>query len=86
MSRFQVVAEVLDILNLKIKIKTRAKPLSQDVVYGVYLVFKFSNPKAVLGKPLYVNLKYKIRRKSSHAYFATRRDNLNDWMMIELRK
>ncbi|CAI9260025.1 unnamed protein product [Lactuca saligna] len=81
-SRFQVVAEVLDILNLKIKIKTRAKLLSQDVVYGVYLVFKFSNPKAVLGKPLYVNLKYKIGRKSSHAYFATWRDN--DWMMIEL--
>ncbi|KAI3512287.1 hypothetical protein L1887_19602 [Cichorium endivia] len=81
-SRFQLVAEMLDILNLNIKIKTRPQLLSQDFVYGIYLVFKFSNPRKVLSKSLYVNLKYRNGSKTSHAYFATQRDN--HWMMIEL--
>lgn len=73
---------MLDISNLKIKIKTRTQLLSPDVIYGVYVVFKFCDPRKVSSKPLYVNLKYKNGRKTSHAYFAKWRDN--DWMMIEL--
>ncbi|KAL4560248.1 hypothetical protein LXL04_032398 [Taraxacum kok-saghyz] len=82
-SRFHVVAEMLDIMNLKIKIKTKPQLLSPDVVYGVYLVFKFSDRREGSSKPMYVNLKYRYgSKRTSHAYFATRRDK--EWMMIEL--
>ncbi|KAI3738098.1 hypothetical protein L2E82_28116 [Cichorium intybus] len=81
-SRFHGVMEMLDIFNLKIKIETRSQHLSQNVDYGVYLVFKFSNLTKISSKPLYVNLTYQNKSKTSNAYFATWRDN--DWMMIEL--
>ncbi|CAH1442266.1 unnamed protein product [Lactuca virosa] len=85
-SRFRVVAQMLDIMNLNVKIKTKAPHrLSPHVVYGVYLVFKFCDPRTVSTKPVYVNLKYKNgseKAETSHAYFATWRDN--EWMMIEL--
>ena len=80
--RFQGVVEMLDILNLNIKINTRTQLLSPNAVYGVYLVFKFCDPIKYSSKPLYVNLKYKNGSETSHAYFATWRDD--EWMMIEL--
>ncbi|KAL4567174.1 hypothetical protein LXL04_022748 [Taraxacum kok-saghyz] len=82
-SSFPTVVEMLDVANLNIKIRTRPQHLSPNVVYGVYMVFKFCDPRKVSSKPLYVNLKYKSHNgKTSHAYFATWRDN--KWMMIEL--
>ncbi|KAJ0874376.1 putative protein kinase RLK-Pelle-DLSV family [Helianthus annuus] len=81
-SRFNKVAEMLDISNLMIKIKTRARLSSQDTTYGVYLVFKFSDSRKLSAKHMYVNLKYTKGSETLHAYFATWRDN--DWMMIEL--
>ncbi|KAL4575063.1 hypothetical protein LXL04_021904 [Taraxacum kok-saghyz] len=81
-SRFQGVVEMLDILNLNIKINTRTQLLSPNAVYGVYFVFKFCDPIKYSSKPLYVNLKYKNGSETSHAYFATWRDD--EWMMIEL--
>nr|XP_043635289.1 uncharacterized protein LOC122606497 isoform X2 [Erigeron canadensis] len=81
-SRFLEVAEMLDISNLMINIKTTTKYLSPSVAYGVYLVFKFCNLKEVSSKAVYVNMKYRMGSETFHAYFATSRDK--DWMMIEL--
>ena len=82
MCRFESVAEILDISDLNIEIKTRAQFLSPNVVYGVYLVFKLSDSRKFSSKPMCVNLKYRKGLESLHAYFATWRDK--DWMMIEL--
>ena len=82
MCRFGTIVEMLDISNLNIEIKTRAQFLSPNVVYGVYLIFKFCDSRKCSSKPVYVNLKYKKGLESLHAYFATWRDK--DWMMIEL--
>ncbi|GKE27284.1 kinase-like domain, phloem protein 2-like protein, partial [Tanacetum coccineum] len=81
-SRFGIAVEILDISNLNIEIKTRAKFLSPNVVYGVYLVFKFCDSRNFSSKPVYINLKYKKGTESLNAYFATWRDK--EWMMIEL--
>ncbi|GJY21903.1 kinase-like domain, phloem protein 2-like protein [Tanacetum coccineum] len=81
-SRFGTVVEMLDISNLNIQIKTRAQLLSPNVVYAVYLVFKFCDSRNFSSKPVYVNLKYRKGHESLNAYFATWRDN--EWMMIEL--
>ncbi|KAJ0516732.1 putative phloem protein [Helianthus annuus] len=70
---------MLDISNLMIKIKTRARLSSQDTTYGVYLVFKFSDSRKLSAKHMYVNLKYTKGSETLHAYFATWRDN--DWMI-----
>ncbi|GKA23915.1 kinase-like domain, phloem protein 2-like protein, partial [Tanacetum coccineum] len=83
-SRFETVVEILDISNLIIEIKTRAQFLSPNVVYGVYLVFKFCDSRSFSSKPMYVNLKYRKGHESLHAYFATWRDE--EWMMIELNR
>ncbi|GJR15417.1 kinase-like domain, phloem protein 2-like protein [Tanacetum coccineum] len=83
-SRFETVVEMLDITDLNIEIKTRAQFLSPNVVYGVYLVFKFCDSRNFSSKPVYVNLKYRKGCKSMHAYFATLRDE--QWMMIELHR
>ncbi|KAF5767985.1 putative protein kinase RLK-Pelle-LRR-I-1 family [Helianthus annuus] len=79
-SRFKKVAEILDISNLMIKIKTRTHFLSPATVYGVHLVFKFCDFKGVSKNPMYVDLKYRKGRKTLHAYFAKWRDN--EWMML----
>ncbi|GJX99438.1 kinase-like domain, phloem protein 2-like protein [Tanacetum coccineum] len=81
-SRFETVVEILDISNLFIEIKTSAQFLSPDVVYGVYLVFKFCDSRNFASKPMYVDLNYTKGHESLNAYFATWRDN--EWMMIEL--
>ncbi|PWA49527.1 protein kinase-like domain, Phloem protein 2-like protein [Artemisia annua] len=81
-SRFGTVVEMLDISDLNIEIKTKAQFLSLDVVYGVYLVFKFCDSRKFSTKPMYVNLNYRKGHESLHAYFATWRDE--QWMMIEL--
>ncbi|GKD37694.1 kinase-like domain, phloem protein 2-like protein, partial [Tanacetum coccineum] len=84
-SRFGTVVEMLDISDVNIEIKTRAQFLSPNVVYGVYLVFKFSDSRKFSSKPVYVNLKYRKGHKSSmYTYFATWRDE--QWMMIELQR
>ncbi|GJW92238.1 kinase-like domain, phloem protein 2-like protein [Tanacetum coccineum] len=83
-SRFETVVKMLDISNLLIEIKTRAQFLSRNVVYGVYLVFKFCDSRNFSSKPVYVNLKYRKGHESMHAYFATWRDE--QWMMIELHR
>nr|GEV53426.1 protein kinase-like domain, phloem protein 2-like protein [Tanacetum cinerariifolium] len=82
--RFETVVEILDISNMIIEIKTRAQFLSPNVVYGVYLVFKFCDSRNFSSKPVYVDLKYRKGHKSLHAYFATWRDE--QWMMIELHR
>ncbi|GKB57088.1 kinase-like domain, phloem protein 2-like protein, partial [Tanacetum coccineum] len=81
-SRFDKVVKMSDISNLNINIKTNAQFLSPDVVYGVYLVFKFCDSRNFSRRPAYVNLKYRKGMESQHAYFATWRDK--EWMMIEL--
>ncbi|GJU10050.1 kinase-like domain, phloem protein 2-like protein [Tanacetum coccineum] len=81
-SRFGTVVKILDISNLFIEIKTRAQFLSRNVVYGVYLVFKFCESRMFASKPMYIDLNYTKGHESLNAYFATWRDN--DWMMIEL--
>ncbi|GJU69256.1 kinase-like domain, phloem protein 2-like protein [Tanacetum coccineum] len=83
-SRFETAVEILDISNLFIEIKTRAQFLSPNVVYGIYLVFKFCDSINFSSKPVYVNLKYRKGHESMHAYFATWRDE--QWMMIELHR
>ncbi|GJU16069.1 kinase-like domain, phloem protein 2-like protein [Tanacetum coccineum] len=83
-SRFGTVVEMVDISDLNIEIKTRAQFLSRDVVYGVYLVFKFCDSRNFSSKPMYVNLNYRKGHESLHAYFATWRDE--QWMMIELSR
>nr|GEW40215.1 protein kinase-like domain, phloem protein 2-like protein [Tanacetum cinerariifolium] len=84
MCRFETVVEILDISDMNFEVKTRAQFLSPDVVYGVYLVFKFCDSKHSSSKPMYVNLRYRHGHKSLHAYFATWRDE--QWMMIELHR
>ncbi|GJZ35065.1 kinase-like domain, phloem protein 2-like protein [Tanacetum coccineum] len=84
MRRFGIVVEILDISNLNIEIKARAQFLSPNVVYGVYLVFKFCDSRNFSSKPVYVNLKYRKGHESMLAYFATWRDE--QWMMIELHR
>ncbi|XP_071721252.1 uncharacterized protein [Rutidosis leptorrhynchoides] len=82
-SRFKKVAEMLDISNMMIKIKTTSHYLSQDVLYGIYLVFKFrDSSKKHSTRPMHINLKYKKGNETFHAHFATWRDD--EWMMIEL--
>ncbi|GJW52741.1 kinase-like domain, phloem protein 2-like protein [Tanacetum coccineum] len=81
-SRFETVVEMLDISNLNIGIQANTQLLSPNVVYRVYLVFKFCSSRNFTTGPMYVNLKYRLGRESLHAYFATQRDK--DWMMIEL--
>ncbi|KAI7750131.1 hypothetical protein M8C21_010216, partial [Ambrosia artemisiifolia] len=81
-SRFENVAEMCTLSNLKIKVKIRTRFLSPGVNYGVHLVFKFGGPRKFSTKPMYVNLMYKMGSDSFHAYFATWRDE--DWMTIEL--
>ncbi|GKC01812.1 kinase-like domain, phloem protein 2-like protein, partial [Tanacetum coccineum] len=79
---FETTAEVFDISNLNIEIKTKPQFSSPNVDYGVFLVFKFFDSRSFSSKPMYVNLKYRKGNKSQHAYFATWRDK--EWMMIEL--
>ncbi|PWA92334.1 protein kinase-like domain, Phloem protein 2-like protein [Artemisia annua] len=80
-SRFQKVAKLLDISNLKIQIQVKTQFLSQDVTYGVHLVFKFCD-RPISSKPMYVNLTYKMESNILHSYFATSRND--NWMMTEL--
>ncbi|GKC64851.1 kinase-like domain, phloem protein 2-like protein, partial [Tanacetum coccineum] len=79
---FETTAELFDISNLNIEIKTKPQFSSPNVDYGVFLVFKFFDSRSFSSKPMYVNLKYRKGNKSQHAYFATWRDK--EWMMIEL--
>ena len=80
--RFEKVAEMSDIFNLNIEIKTDTQLLSPKIVYGVYLVFKLCDSRKFSTKPMYVNLKYRKGSETLQAYFATQRDE--NWMMIEL--
>ena len=80
--RFEKVAEMSDIFNLNIEIKTDTQLLTPKIVYGVYLVFKLCDSRKVSTKPMYVNLKYRVGSENLHAYFAKQRDE--EWMMIEL--
>ncbi|KAK9050271.1 hypothetical protein SSX86_030759 [Deinandra increscens subsp. villosa] len=82
MSRFGKVAKMLDISNLKIQITIDNKFLSPDGAYGVYLVFRFCDPKISSRNRMYMNLKYKSGTETLHSYFGIQRDE--DWMMIEL--
>nr|GEZ63330.1 protein kinase-like domain, phloem protein 2-like protein [Tanacetum cinerariifolium] len=79
---FGTMVEMLDISDLNIEIKTKAQFLSPNVVYGVYIVFKFYDSRNFSSKPMYFNLNYRKGYESLHAYFATWRDE--QWMMIEL--
>ncbi|PWA66488.1 protein kinase-like domain, Phloem protein 2-like protein [Artemisia annua] len=81
-SRFEKVAEMSDIFNLNIEIKTDTQLLTPKIVYGVYLVFKLCDSRKFSTKRLYVNLKYRKESETLQAYFATQRDE--NWMMIEL--
>ncbi|PWA66999.1 protein kinase-like domain, Phloem protein 2-like protein [Artemisia annua] len=80
-SRFGTVVEMLDISNLNIEIKTNAQLLSPNVVYGVYLVFKFCDSRNFASRPMHVDLNYRKGHEILNAYFATWRD---EWMTIEL--
>ncbi|KAK9049484.1 hypothetical protein SSX86_031546 [Deinandra increscens subsp. villosa] len=81
-SRFDKIAEMLDILNLNIQIKMRSRFITSGVNYGIHLVFKFCGARKVVAKRMYVNLTYKMGDETLHAYFATWRKD--EWMMIEL--
>ncbi|KAD7477847.1 hypothetical protein E3N88_00983 [Mikania micrantha] len=81
-SRFDKIAEMLDISHLNIHIKIRTRFLSPGVNYGVHLVFKFCGARKFVAKRMYVNLTYKMGNETLHAYFATWRDD--EWMTIEL--
>ncbi|KAJ0625041.1 putative protein kinase RLK-Pelle-DLSV family [Helianthus annuus] len=81
-SRFEKVAEIIDISNLMIEIKPRTQFLSPNTNYGVYLVFKFCDSGNVSRNLMYVDLKYRKGSETLHAYFANWRDN--EWMRIEL--
>ena len=82
MCRFESVAEISDVSNLNIEIKTDTRLLSPNVVYGVYLLFKLCDSRKVSTKPMYVNLKYRVGSEKLHAYFAKQREE--EWMTIEL--
>ncbi|GKE12726.1 kinase-like domain, phloem protein 2-like protein, partial [Tanacetum coccineum] len=58
-SRFGTVVEMLDISDVNIEIKTRAQFLSPNVVYGVYLVFKFSDSRKFSSKPVVSQIRTK---------------------------
>nr|XP_043624501.1 uncharacterized protein LOC122596057 isoform X2 [Erigeron canadensis] len=81
-SRFKVAAKMLDISNLKVRIKIKPQLLFPGVNYGVHLVFKFREPGKCLAERMYVNLKYKRGNDNLHSDFATWRED--GWMMIEL--
>ncbi|KAI7746097.1 hypothetical protein M8C21_024662, partial [Ambrosia artemisiifolia] len=81
-SRFQRVAKMVNLSNLRIQIKIKTQFLSPNVIYGAHLVFKFSDTKMTSNELMYVNLKYQMESETRHAYFATCGDD--DWMMIEL--
>lgn len=82
MYRFGTAVEMLDFSNLNIGIKTSAELLSVNVVYGIYLVFKFCESRNFASKPIHVDLNYRKGHEILNAYFATWRDN--EWMTIEL--
>ncbi|CAH1442274.1 unnamed protein product [Lactuca virosa] len=81
-SRFHEVAEISNISNLRLQIKSKAQFLSPGVNYGVHLVFRFCGPRRSLAKRMYVNLKYKKGSETLHTHFATWRED--GWMKIEL--
>ncbi|KAI3798421.1 hypothetical protein L1987_33696 [Smallanthus sonchifolius] len=81
-SRFDKIAEMLDISNLNIQIRIRSQFLSSGVNYGVHLVFKFCGARRSVAKQMYVNLIYEMGDETLHAYFATWRED--EWMTIEL--
>ncbi|KAJ0736309.1 putative protein kinase RLK-Pelle-LRR-I-1 family [Helianthus annuus] len=83
-SRFRKVAKLLDISNLKFQVTVDNRFLSLDVTYGIYLVFKFSDPRVFSRNHMFMNLKYKNGNETLHSYFATWRDE--EWMMIELHR
>ncbi|PWA76279.1 Phloem protein 2-like protein [Artemisia annua] len=82
-SRFGTVAKILDTSNLKIHIKIKTQFLSLGIIYGAYLVFKFSDTTTVSSEP-YVKLEYSIASEDLNSYLAVRRDD--GWMMIELHR
>ncbi|XP_024985033.1 uncharacterized protein LOC112520750 [Cynara cardunculus var. scolymus] len=82
-SRFSKVARVSDISNLNIQIQIKPQFLTQDIMYGAYLVFKFYDRRKVSSQPLYVNLKYKKAGETLNAYFAEWRAE-GKWLTIEL--
>ncbi|KAF5783848.1 putative phloem protein [Helianthus annuus] len=81
-SRFQRVVKIMDISNLKTRIKIRTQFLSPNLIYGAHLVFKFCDPRKFPCNLMYVNLKYQMGNETLHSYFATYGDD--EWMMIEL--
>ena len=81
MYRFGTVAKISDTSNLKIQIKIKTQFLSLGIIYGAYLVFKFSDTTTVSSEP-YVKLEYSIASEDLNSYVAVRRDD--GWMMIEL--
>ncbi|XP_071734171.1 uncharacterized protein [Rutidosis leptorrhynchoides] len=83
-SRFQRVVKMFDVSHLNIQIKIKPQFLSQNVIYGASLVFKYYDPRIISFQPMYVNLKYKMGGKTLNAYFATWRKD--EWMMIELSR
>ena len=81
--RFPKVAEVLDVSNLMIKIKIKARFFSPGVNYRVHFIFRFSKLAKSRAKRICVNLKYKKGNETLHAYIATPRDDAG-WITIEL--
>ncbi|XP_071686616.1 uncharacterized protein [Rutidosis leptorrhynchoides] len=82
-SRFSKVAKISETSDLNIKIQIKTKFLSEGVIYGAYLVFKFCDSRMV-SSDTYVNLKYKTSTGSYNSYIAKGRDDA--WKMIELCK
>lgn len=83
MCRFSKVAKISDISNLNIQIQLKPQLLTQEIMYGAYLVFKFCNKRKVSSWPLYVNLKYKMAGEICNAYFANWRTG-GEGLMVEL--
>ncbi|KAJ0853206.1 putative protein kinase RLK-Pelle-L-LEC family [Helianthus annuus] len=81
-SRFDKVAELLNISNLNMQIQISSRSLSLGIKYGVHLVFKFHGARKNVANRMYVNLTYKMGNETLHAYFATWRED--EWMSIEL--
>nr|XP_043637287.1 uncharacterized protein LOC122608257 isoform X2 [Erigeron canadensis] len=82
-SRFSKVARISDISNLNIRIYTKPQFLTEEIMYGAYLVFKFCDPRKFSSQPVYVNLKYKKAGESLNAYFARWRAG-SKWLRVEL--
>ncbi|KAJ0624974.1 putative phloem protein [Helianthus annuus] len=84
MFRFKKVPLMMDISNLKIQAHIKAQLLTPNAIYGVYLVFIIVEPNKISSEPKYkyVNLKYKMKDETLHAYLATWRKD--KWMMVEL--